>query len=405
MRYYSDVSAAPLSRARDGFVNNWGLSPSADVKWRISHLSNWQDMLEDELDLGRPILYAGYTSPYPPSFPPGLPGGHAWVIDGYRNINGTFSCKWGWYQTHDGWYNLGNFDPPGNSGPYNEFEKAIFNVYPEQQRITGPDIVCSSNSTFSLNNLPDGAAVTWTASGTVTPGSGNGANATFHSTCSDIGYGQVTFTVLHPCDTMQFTRTYTSGGPSPADVSLTILDNLTGQPVDPRFLCPNTMYNLYYENSSSCYTSNYSWTLPYGMTLVSTSQNFALIYTNSSYGGMLMVHGQTCCTGCGSNMLLLTDYLFTDGYNCGGGWYMGFTPNPTSNETELELKTEKIKNYQEGDEWEMMIYDMQMTLIQQPLILKDKKCIIKTYGWREGMYIVRVKIKDKMLYGKFIVER
>ena len=84
---------------------------------------------------------------------------------------------------------------------------------------------------------------------------------------------------------------------------------------------------------------------------------------------------------------------------------MSFTPNPTSNETELELKTDNIKEYTDGEEWEMMIIDKQLSMIQEPLRITGKKFVIKTYGWREGMYIVRVKIKDKMLYGKFVVER
>ena len=55
-------------------MNNWGISSSADVKWRIWHLSNWQDMLEDEIDLERPILYSGGNINIE---------GHSWVIDGY----------------------------------------------------------------------------------------------------------------------------------------------------------------------------------------------------------------------------------------------------------------------------------------------------------------------------------
>jgi len=90
--YGEDASYAPPGRARDGFVNNWGMSSSADVKWRISHLNNWQDMLKDEIDLERPILYSAVAATTG-----GDGGGHSWVIHGYRNIIGTFRCSWGWY--------------------------------------------------------------------------------------------------------------------------------------------------------------------------------------------------------------------------------------------------------------------------------------------------------------------
>ncbi|MCD6597752.1 MAG: T9SS type A sorting domain-containing protein, partial [Bacteroidales bacterium] len=162
---------------------------------------------------------------------------------------------------------------------------------------------------------------------------------------------------------------------------------------------------IYYINNSSCSTSNYSWTLPYGMTQGYASQNWVFVNTNSSDGGMLMVHGQTCCTGCGSNVLLLTEQLMTEGYDCGGGWYMSFTPNPTSNETTLELKTENIAKYTEGDEWEMEIYSQQQKLIEKTTSLKDKKYIINTTGWKEGIYFVRVKINNNVYSGKFIVAR
>ncbi len=271
--------------------------------------------------------------------------------------------------------------------------------------ITGPSLVCASNSTFNLHNAPTGSTTKWTATGSVTPSHGNGATASFHSTCSNIGDGQVKFTITHLNDSFQISKTYLAGGPDPSDVSLFIQDNLTGQGVDPWNMCKNSSYYIYYINNSSCSTSNYSWTLPYGMTQGYASQNWVFVNTNSSDGGMLMVHGQTCCTGCGSNVLLLTEQLMTEGYDCGGGWYMSFTPNPTSNETTLELKTENIAQYTEGDEWEMEIYNQQQVLTEKATKLKDKKQIINTTGWKEGIYFVRVRINNKVYSGKFIVAR
>jgi hypothetical protein len=82
-------------KARDGFVDYFGISSSADVKWRIWHLSNWKEMLEDEIDLERPLLYsAGSIIP---------PEGHSWVIDGY-NEDDQFHCNWGWYGSFNGFY-------------------------------------------------------------------------------------------------------------------------------------------------------------------------------------------------------------------------------------------------------------------------------------------------------------
>ncbi|MCD6596339.1 MAG: S8 family serine peptidase, partial [Bacteroidales bacterium] len=132
--------------------------------------------------------------------------------------------------------------------------------------ITGPSLVCASNSTFTLHNPPTGSTTKWTATGSVTPSHGNGATASFHSTCSNIGDGQVKFTITHLNDSFQISKNYLAGGPDPSDVSLFIQDNLTGQGVDPWNMCKNSSYYIYYINNSSCSTSNYSWTLPYGMT-------------------------------------------------------------------------------------------------------------------------------------------
>ncbi len=84
---------------------------------------------------------------------------------------------------------------------------------------------------------------------------------------------------------------------------------------------------------------------------------------------------------------------------------MSFTPNPTSNETTLELKTENIAKYTEGDEWEMEIYSQQQVLTKKVTKLKDSKHIINTTGWKEGIYFVRVKINNNVYSGKFIVAR
>ena len=74
-------------------------------------------------------------------------------------------------------------------------------------------------------------------------------------------------------------------------------------------------------------------------------------------------------------------------------------------ETTLELKTENIDKYTEGDEWEMEIYNQQQVLIKKTTDIKDKKHIINTSGWKEGIYFVRVKVNNKMFSRKFIVAR
>ena len=107
-------------KALDGFKDHWGIKTSANVQWRIWHLSNWLSMLKSEINNGRPVLYSGG----------GLIGnGNSWVLDGYDDQD-LFYCNWGWGGNHNGWYSLGGFDPPGEPGPYNQYESGIFGVEP-----------------------------------------------------------------------------------------------------------------------------------------------------------------------------------------------------------------------------------------------------------------------------------
>ncbi|MCD6201208.1 MAG: S8 family serine peptidase, partial [Bacteroidales bacterium] len=118
--------------------------------------------------------------------------------------------------------------------------------------ITGPSIVCTSNATFTLHNFPPGSTVTWQAYN-VSPTSGAGTIATFHSICSNIGETEVVFTIKNAVDTIQISKTFLSGGPDPQDVSLDIYLS-TGQHANKYgltwVLCPNETYHIYCVNSS-----------------------------------------------------------------------------------------------------------------------------------------------------------
>lgn len=56
--------------------------------------AEWEAMIKEELDAGRPILYAANDPDA---------GGHAFICDGYDG-NGKFHFNMGWYGTCDGWY-------------------------------------------------------------------------------------------------------------------------------------------------------------------------------------------------------------------------------------------------------------------------------------------------------------
>lgn len=86
--------------------------------------SVWIQMLKDELDNQRPIMYAGF----------GSGGGHAFVCDGYDTGN-YFHFNWGWGGVYDGYFKINALNPGtggtgSGSGTYNQYQQAIFNLSP-----------------------------------------------------------------------------------------------------------------------------------------------------------------------------------------------------------------------------------------------------------------------------------
>lgn len=63
----------------------------------------WEDMVYEELQNDRPVVYRGGGTVGS--------GGHAFVIDGYEKETGLFHINWGWYSDADGYYNLSILRP------------------------------------------------------------------------------------------------------------------------------------------------------------------------------------------------------------------------------------------------------------------------------------------------------
>ena len=64
--------------------------------------ADWDQMMYDELALGRPVIYMGND---------GNSGGHAFVLDGYRD--GMFHINWGWSGDQDTYWQLTALTPNG----------------------------------------------------------------------------------------------------------------------------------------------------------------------------------------------------------------------------------------------------------------------------------------------------
>ena len=105
MKYGYGASAANGRAPMAALINYFGYSPSIGSIRRSNYEdTTWMNLLRNELDQGRPILYHGN-----PRYPEPGEGGHAWVCDGYTADN-YFNFNLGWAGNRDGWYLLSPLD-------------------------------------------------------------------------------------------------------------------------------------------------------------------------------------------------------------------------------------------------------------------------------------------------------
>ena len=133
MQYNKDGSGAYIGNLVTALQKYYGYS-------KLSHLmaiedvgaEAWNGRLREEIDANRPVLYAA-------SDPAG--GGHAFVIDGYKDE--SFSVNWGWGGYCDGFYKIGALNPESVGKPmgdkYNVGQSAVFGMEPSDgtEKISG----------------------------------------------------------------------------------------------------------------------------------------------------------------------------------------------------------------------------------------------------------------------------
>lgn len=122
----------------------------------------WKNLLKDDLNHSRPVLYCGYGD-----------GGHVFICDGY-DANNMFHFNWGWDGFCDGYYSLDNLQG------YSLNQRALIGLDPST--IINPDQYEPNNSLATAYSLP----VTITG---VTGGAGT-TNANIHNN-NDVDYYKI----------------------------------------------------------------------------------------------------------------------------------------------------------------------------------------------------------------------
>lgn len=152
MQYDKDGSGAYIGNLVTALQKYYGYS-------KLSHLmaiedvgaEAWNGRLREEIDANRPVLYAA-------SDPAG--GGHAFVIDGYKDE--SFSVNWGWGGYCNGFYQIGALNPESNGKPegdkYNVGQSAVFGMEPSDgtEKVSGMGFMTNVGRFHILNmNITD----------------------------------------------------------------------------------------------------------------------------------------------------------------------------------------------------------------------------------------------------------
>ena len=126
MDYTDEGSGSTQNLIARAIVDNLGYDKGLRIQYATTYdPEDWVELLKEELDAARPILYCGYTK---------MQEGHAFVCDGY-NEEGLFHINWGWGGVSNGYFVITALDPESqgmggaNSGAgFNQGQLAIVNI-------------------------------------------------------------------------------------------------------------------------------------------------------------------------------------------------------------------------------------------------------------------------------------
>jgi hypothetical protein len=171
----------------------------------------WTTLLENELNIGRPIQYVGDDASQ---------GGHTWVCDGY-DANNNFHMNWGWSGQDDGYFPLTNLTTTGGFNPIQNQEALIgikpmasYSVDAGISSVVSPTGSACTSTFIPVVALKNFGANTLTSC-TINYNVDNGTNHTYNWTGSLVNGASVNVTLPSITTTSSGTHTLTSSTSNP----------------------------------------------------------------------------------------------------------------------------------------------------------------------------------------------
>ena len=157
LMYHAGIAANTEYSGSGSYANSW-LTMEAFIEYfnydkgimylvrDFYPLSEWKDIVYDQLRNRRPVLYGGVSEDYE---------GHAFVCDGYQYRDGEdyFHINWGWGGMNDGYFLLTALDPDsqgtgGSTGGYNFSQSIVTGIQPPVEGSTiRPQLVLMTDLT------------------------------------------------------------------------------------------------------------------------------------------------------------------------------------------------------------------------------------------------------------------
>ena len=368
-------TSSSTDNASYAFVNYFGFHADSP-KYKDAYSDNtWINMLKTQIDLSYPIYYRGE----------GVDGGHAWVIDGYKNDN-TFHCNWGWGGSSNSWYSLSALNAGGYQ--FNDHQAAILNIYPLLDAcsgLLGPYLICSSNTSYSVS-IPPSASVTWSKSSNLMQVGGNTGNIyTVHTAnSSQNGTGFVKATIKNSQGNVFLIRNKNIWIGKP---------KFTVEGDEQLEIRMSGIAMLDYSNGGGN-SNNVFWTRSGAITTVNGGPITAK-FRAGSRPGMGAVYA-TVTNTCGSkeNRLLV---------EVTGGWYSIY-PNPASDFIYISVDKNKLPNNVNIDNIHFKLYD-KMKVLKKQSVLKGYHSSINVSEMKNGIYIIQLITGEKTYEEKIIISK
>ena len=272
---------------------------------------------------------------------------------------------------------------------------SIQDLYGPPVQISGPSLLCSTNS-YILQNPPPGSTITWTVSNTrlfsgSTSGTGSSAVVSpFHTNSS--GQATITFTVTTACGTITIPKTFWVGKPA---IPGAITGNTTPGPGS---------YTPYYINNLPAGATSMSWGLPYCVgcsqpwSFVSGQNDILITAQVGDSDGYVQAMGVNACGTGGASLLYVTASGPCD--PC-----PRIFPNPVSDLMTIEwMDKEGFVVDQEIETYELSLYNSVGAIIltktaKNPSIQLDLSQV------KNGFYYLHIQTKDGLIRKQIRIER